>query len=33
VLENQMYANPDLFYSMGIKIKNLLLKSDIVNPK
>jgi CubicO group peptidase (beta-lactamase class C family) len=33
VLENQIYANPDLFYSMGIKIKNLLLKSDIVNPK
>lgn len=31
VLENQMNANSYLFYSTGIKIKNLLLKSDILN--
>ncbi|PWB28201.1 serine hydrolase domain-containing protein [Flavobacterium sp. HTF] len=30
VLENNMNANPELFYSTGIKIKNLLLKSDLI---
>lgn len=31
VLENQMNTNSDLFYNVGIKIKNILLKSDLLN--
>jgi len=33
VLENQMFANPDLFYATGFKIKNMLFKSDLLNRK
>jgi CubicO group peptidase (beta-lactamase class C family) len=33
VLENQMFANPDLFYASGFKIKNILFKSDLLNRK
>lgn len=33
VLENQMFANPDLFYATGFKIKNMLFKSDLLNQK
>jgi len=33
VLENQMNENPDLFYASEFKIKNILLKSDLVNQK
>jgi len=33
VLENEMNANSDLFYKTGIEIKNLLLKSNLLNQK
>ncbi|MEO8236688.1 MAG: serine hydrolase domain-containing protein [Flavobacterium sp.] len=33
ILENQMNTNPDLFYNSEIKIKNILLKGDLLNPK
>lgn len=33
VLENQMNENRDFFYSNEIKIKNILLKSDLLNQK
>lgn len=33
VLENEMNANPDLFYYTGIKIKNLILKSSLITKK
>jgi CubicO group peptidase (beta-lactamase class C family) len=33
VLENQMNEDSDLFYNNEIKIKNILLKSDLLNPK
>lgn len=33
VLENQMNENPDLFYASGFKIKNILLKSDLLHQK
>lgn len=33
VLENQMNQSPDLFYASEFKIKNILLKSDLLNQK
>lgn len=33
VLENEMNANSDLFYKTGIAIKNLILKSNLLNQK
>ncbi|OXG02277.1 CubicO group peptidase (beta-lactamase class C family) [Flavobacterium araucananum] len=33
VLENQMNENPDLFYASEFKIKNILLKSDLLTQK
>lgn len=33
VLENQMNESSDLFYASEFKIKNILLKSDLVHPK
>lgn len=33
VLENEMNVNADLFYTTGIKIKNLILKSTLINTK
>lgn len=33
ILENQMNADSDLFYNSEIKIKNILLRSDLLNQK